>query len=178
MNLRNATPEEIEAVEWAVLEFREHWAAMRPPFPCPFEGTPEDVGALDYLDYEVGFPTSGLLGAALVWGDVLRRHGPFRWLVSDRGDYLLGTAEHGWPNLLLWPFARVLESRHSSAPGPGDRFRWLTERAVVDCLASGLGSDDARRLSALLGAESGGYADAVTAALRALPALPARHAAR
>ena len=173
MTLRNATPEELGAVESAVLEFRQCWAARRPPYPCPFEGTREDIGALDYMDYELGFPASGLFGAALVWGNVLQRCGPFRWLISDRGDYLLGGVEHEWPRLILWPFARLFEADNSSVPQFG-KYHWLTEKAVVDCLAHGLGVEGARKLLSLLDLEQGSYADSVAAALRALPGRAAR----
>ena len=73
---RPILPTELEAIRAVQAEFGEYWASIRPPYPCAFAGSPDDLRAVDYLDYEVGLPPSGLWGAALIWGCVLEANGP------------------------------------------------------------------------------------------------------
>src|ERR671912_792242 len=76
-------PEELVAVSEAADAFRKLWASIRPPWPHAFDGTVNDVRAIDYLDYEgINFPKCGIEGAALVCGEVLRRAAGLEWVTS------------------------------------------------------------------------------------------------
>jgi hypothetical protein len=143
MGTRPASPEELEAVRAVAAEFREHWERHGPLFPCSFEGAPDDLDALDYLDYEIGLPRSDLWGAALIWGGVLVANGPFRWILDDLGGYILGTLDD--PPVFIWPFARLSEATGN------DRYRRVLEEIVCHCLArrSLLESDEDRLIQLL-----------------------------
>jgi hypothetical protein len=133
-----ASPDELEPVRAARADFRGFWESMRPPFPCAFEGTLDDLHALDCLDYEgPGYPASGLEGAALVWGNVIQHLGPFRWLRSYRGDLLLGTSDDD-ECFLIWPFARVFEVHNASRPPRCAKYQWLAGQVLVECEIHGL----------------------------------------
>ncbi|HEY2155374.1 MAG TPA: hypothetical protein VGH33_07075, partial [Isosphaeraceae bacterium] len=148
MSPKLATDADLEAVRVVLDEFRSHWDASRPPFPCRFDGTPGDLDALSYLDYEIGYPPSGLWGAAIVWGCVLAANGPFRWHLDAAAGLVLRTVDD--PSLLIWPYARVLEMQ-GSATASSRKYRWLVDRVVFDCLTSHLlGEPDERHLLALL----------------------------
>ncbi|HEX8913881.1 MAG TPA: hypothetical protein VF796_16145 [Humisphaera sp.] len=132
---RPPTDDELLALPLAAEAFRRQWASMtRPPFSAAFDGSPADVRALDYLDYE-GFPLPpcGLEGAALVCGEVLRRAAGLHWVMSHRGDWFLATEECAVPGLAICPLARVQEIVFGWTPQFG-RFAWAVARAALDCL--------------------------------------------
>ena len=148
MSPRLTTDADLEAVRAVLDEFRSHWDASRPPFACRFDGTTGDLDALNYLDYEIGYPPSGLWGAAIVWGCVLAGNGPFRWHLDDVTGLVLRSVDD--PSLLIWPYARVLEMQGSATPS-SRKYRWLVDKVVFDCLMSRLlGEADERRLLDLL----------------------------
>jgi len=112
-----------------------------PPFG-QFSGTLEDVRALDYLDYEgLGYPCS-LSGAALVWGNVLACQLEMSWVTDSYGHLLL---KHDVPGsrIIVWPYARVLEVHERSIP-QFEKYAWILEAVVRDCLEYGDLSEHAR----------------------------------
>src|SRR5688572_26222463 len=127
-------PEELVAVSQAADAFRKLWASIRPPWPHAFDGTVNDVRAIDYLHYEgIGFPRCGIEGAALVCGEVLRRAARLEWVTSYRGDWFVASPEELWPGIAVCPVVRVHEVQFAAAPQFG-RFMWFLSRAALDCL--------------------------------------------
>jgi hypothetical protein len=156
-----APPEELAKVAEAADAFRRFWGRINPqPFPCKFDGTSEDVRALDFLAYEgIGYgemasdQRSGIERAALVCGEVLRRAAGFEWVISYRGDWMVAPHEDDGIPFAFCPLARLHEAE--CAVGWG-RHGWVVEQgalmayAVLDDakaerrtakLLAGLGSD-------------------------------------
>jgi len=131
-------------VQKAVDEFRAYWESFREmPSLGGFSGALKDIHALDYLDYEgLGYPPSGLAGAALVWGNVLACQLEMAWVTDSDGHLLL---EHDVPGsrITVWPYARVLEVQGRGLPQFG-KYTWILEGVVRDCLEYGDLSDRAR----------------------------------
>ncbi len=155
MALQPATPNELESVNTALAEFRAHWESIQPPFICLFDGSLDDIRALDFLDYEgLPYPACGESGAALVWGNVVAAQTPFRWFFDDElGGLVLLPPD---VSFVIWPFGRVYESRRSCEPQFG-KYRWLLDWVLVNCLGHRLlDLDDERRLVALLATEEPG----------------------
>jgi hypothetical protein len=132
MALAPATPNQLESVQTALAEFRAHWEAILPPFICMFDGSLDDIHALDHLDYVgLAYPPCGEAGAALVWGSVVASKTPFRWFFDDElGGLVLRPPG---VSLVIWPFGRVYESRRCCEPQFG-KYRWLLDWVVVQCL--------------------------------------------
>jgi hypothetical protein len=129
-------PEELAAVDEAADAFRTLWASIRPPWPHAFDGTVNDVRAIDYLHYEgIRFPTCGIDEAALVCGEVLRRAARLEWVCSHRGDWFVASPEDDWPAIAICPVVRVHEVQFADTPQFG-RFMWFLSRAALDCLPS------------------------------------------
>jgi hypothetical protein len=167
MGVKPAAQHELQAVRAAQDEFRAHWASIRPIFPCSFEGTIDDIDALDYLDYEgLSYPSSGQVGAALVWGNVVASQLPFRWSFDDEiGGLILQSHER---ELTIWPFGRVYESQRS-AETQFAKYRRLLEWVVLQSLGLNLlDEDDKPRLLGLLEDDDSGLASSVEYALERL----------
>lgn len=144
MHTTPASEVQLSEVQAALEEFRVHWQSFRdmPPFGG-FTGSLEDIHALDYLDYEgLGYPPSGLSGAALVWGNVLARQMEMMWVTDADGHFLL---RHDVPGsrITVWPYARVLEVHERSLP-QFEKHAWILESVIQDCLEFGDLSDRAR----------------------------------
>jgi hypothetical protein len=136
---RPATFDDLEPVRSALAEFRTHWTVTIPTLheqvPCPFDGRPEDVDAIDYLDYEgLDYPPCGVAGAALVWGNVLAANGPFPWFVDGQGGLVLRL--EGIPSIVIWPFGRVWESQNGGFPQDG-KYAWLLKSTLGHALSEG-----------------------------------------
>ena len=152
MAMQPATPNELESLQTALAEFRAHWESIRPPFICQFDGSIDDIRALDFLDYEgLPYPGCGEYGAALVWGNVIASHTPFRWYFdNDLGGLILRPPE---ASFVIWPFGRVYESRRSCEPQFG-KYRWLFDWVLVHCVGHRLlDPGEEHRLFALLDTE-------------------------
>ncbi len=91
MHTSPASEVQLSEVQRALDEFRAHWQSFKAmPQLGGFTGTLEDVHALDYLDYEgLGYPTSGISGASLVWGKVLACQLEISWVTDSDGHLLL-----------------------------------------------------------------------------------------
>ncbi|HEY0008772.1 MAG TPA: hypothetical protein VGB55_08620 [Tepidisphaeraceae bacterium] len=140
--------DELVAVEQAAAAFRDLWASIRPPWPHAFDGSVNDVRAIDYLHYEgIGFPKCGVEGAALVCGEVLRRAARLEWVCSYRGDWFVASPEDDWPGVAICPVVRVHEVQFAGTPQFG-RFMWFLSRAAIDCVpvASADAEADLRKL--------------------------------
>lgn len=139
--LSEPTQAQLDAITQACVQFREFWSSFEHmPFECNFAGAKDDVRALDYLDYEgLGYPSSGLKGAALIWGNVLASNLELVWKIGPNGELFLFHDEPG-NRVSIWPFARVIEAQESSRPQFG-RYGWLLERAVSHLMQFGDLSD-------------------------------------
>jgi len=114
-----ATAADLAEVAAAGAEFRRHWESFQNMQPTPaFVGGVADIDALGYLEYEgLGLPGGGLPALALVWGNVLAVQAGLRWVRAKGegcGGLWLGGAE--WGPALLWPYARLAESRARGNP--------------------------------------------------------------
>lgn len=139
-----ATAAQLVPVAQALEEFRAHWQSFRAmPSPGAFAGGLEDIEALDYLDYEgLGYPSSGLDGAALIWGNVLVQNLGLVWVTDYNGNLLL-TQDSPGRHITLWPFARVLEAQERSSP-QFDKYSWSLCHALRDLVQSGNLSESAK----------------------------------
>ncbi len=164
MGMRPATLVELEPVRLARAEFRAHWESIRSLFPCAFEGTGDDIDALDYLDYEgLKYPASGFAGAALVWGNVIATQMPFHWFFDEEICGPVLKPQSGGPT--IWPFARVYEAQRSPET-QYNRYRWLMESVVLQYLSRQiLEPRDRPRLLALLGEDDSGLVRALEYAI-------------
>ncbi|MBC7821133.1 MAG: hypothetical protein IAG10_29960 [Planctomycetaceae bacterium] len=146
--MREPTAAELSRIAVVQEEFRAYWKAANQP-SYKFEGAREDVQALDYLDYELGYPKSEYQGAAFIWGEVLRRHYPLlQWRIGDEGEWFLVADD--FPSYSIWPYARIVETQNSSIPQFG-KYQILTEKTVVDFLLFSDLDDDAQgRLKSLI----------------------------
>ena len=137
MHTSPASEVQLSEVQRALDEFRAHWQSFKAmPQLGGFTGTLEDVHALDYLDYEgLGYPTSGISGASLVWGKVLACQLEISWVTDSDGHLLL---KHDVPGsrITVWPYARVLEVQERSLP-QFEKYAWILEAVVRDYLEYG-----------------------------------------
>jgi hypothetical protein len=174
---RLARGAELDPVRSVLEEYRSHWDGHRPPFACAFEGTATDLDALDYLDYEIGLPASGLWGAAIVWGGVIAANGPFRWHLDDDAGFILRSADDA--SLVLWPYGRVFEGQWGPVPRGGWFWRRF-EEAVLEILAARLldDSDERRLLDLVTERDPSDYLDRVGSAVERLRAHLGREARR
>lgn len=130
-------------VEQATAAFSDLWASIRPPWPHTFDGTVNDVRAIDYLHYGgIAFPKCGIEGAALVCGEVLRRAAVLEWVCSYRGDWYIASPEGNWPAIAICPIVRVHELEFAGTPQFG-RFMRFFSRAALDCLAFAIPESEA-----------------------------------
>lgn len=67
------------------------WAGLRNVPRRAFDGAPEDLHALSFIDYEAGEHPEGIAGAAIIWGGVLVKTGVFEWAVADDTHLVLIT---------------------------------------------------------------------------------------
>ena len=164
MGVRPATVDELQAIRAALDEFRDHWNSICPIFPCAFEGTAADIDALDYLDYEgLRYPTPGLAGAALVWGNVIATQLPFRWSFDEEINGLVLRSQNR--GLTIWPYGRVYESQRS-AETQFDKYRWLLDWVILQTLGLDLiDENDRPRLLGLLATDDSGLVRSVDFAL-------------
>lgn len=144
MHTSTASEVQLSEVQKALDEFRAHWHSFSSkPLFGGFNGTLEDVRALDYLDYEgLGYPPSGISGASLVWGNVLACHLAMSWVTDSDGHLLL---RHDVPGsyITVWPYARVLEVQERSQP-QFQKYAWILKGVIRDLLEYGDLPDCAR----------------------------------
>jgi hypothetical protein len=133
------------------------WAKLTNVPERRFDGSREDIDALDFIDYEAGSHPEGLPGAAVIWGGVLASTGVLSWAIADEQHWVL-IGDSDWEKALIFPYARVAEINHSSGPEPGMKYEWLLEEAALrlTCL---VGEEEVAKLRALLNIESDGFFD-------------------
>lgn len=162
----SAPPDELTKVTAAADAFRLYWDSIRPPFPAHFDGTVDDVRALDYLTYEgLGYGKAGIAEAALVCGEVVRKAASLEWAISYRDEWMVATPEDDFPSFAFCPLARL----HECECGAGVQFgrhMWVVEQAAFECLlvAGREAEDDIRALLA----RGAGWRQMVTRTLEAL----------
>jgi hypothetical protein len=128
------SPQKLVAVTATLQSFRDRWVSIRPPFHAAFDGTIADVHALDYMDYEgIGFPQTGIEGAAMVCGEVVRRAAGLEWVIGDRSDWFVASRAEEWPAIAICPLARLHEIKCSGVPQFGKHL-WLVQKAAFECL--------------------------------------------
>jgi hypothetical protein len=147
------SPDELEVVAVALKVYRDRWASLaRPPFPAAFDGSMDDVDALDYMNYEgIDVPGGGLEPAAVVCGEVLRRAAGLEWVISYRGDWFVASDEP-LREITICPLARLHEIECGGDRGAGMYTRFV-QKAAFDCLLL-LAAEEERRARELI--ENGG----------------------
>ena len=64
------SPDDLMIVAAAAKLYRDRWASIRSPFPAAFDGSIDDVGAIDYMNDEgIDVPGGGIETAAIVCGE-------------------------------------------------------------------------------------------------------------
>ena len=132
---RDATEDDLKPLRDAAEQFRRLWQGLPgTSAPLEFRGSPGDVNALDYLEYEgIAFPSCGMEGAAMIWGEVVGLL-DFKWVVNDRGEFLLATKVEDEPQKMIFPWARVIELRYFRYGG--GNFGHAVAKVIVDYLIS------------------------------------------
>lgn len=157
MHIRPLTSTELESIEATRRAYRAMWAKLKNVPERRFDGSREDIDALDFIDYEAGHHPDGLAGAAVIWGGVLASTGVLSWAIGDEQHWVL-VGDPDWPRALIFPYARVAEINHSSGPQFG-KYEWLLEEAVLRLICLSLSEEEAAKLQALMDVEPDGFLD-------------------
>ena len=131
-----ADDKDYAAIENAAAQYRSHWVSFQAmPFAGTFDGGPDDIRALDYLDDEgLDDPPGGIEVAALTWGRVLAHETGLRWYNCHFGGLWLRCNEPSLGAVSIWPLARVAEAQSRSSPQFG-KYLSLTKRVLRECIA-------------------------------------------
>lgn len=160
------SPEQLAAVTAAQEAFRAKCASIRLPFGAEFDGTIEDVHAVDYMEYEgLDFPACGLEAAAFVCGEVLRRAAGLEWVISYRDGWFVASENEARSPVVICPLARLHELECSGVPQFGKHL-WFLQEAAFECLLR-CGPERETTIRELLDDE-GEYLDYVKRTLEAL----------
>jgi len=157
MHIRPPTSAELESIDMTRRAYRSMWTKLKNVPYRAFDGTREDIDALDFIDYEAGHHPEGLAGAAVIWGGVLAATGVLSWAVGDEQHFVL-VGEPDYPRALIFPYARVSELAHSSAPQFG-KYEWLLEEAVLRLSCLGFDDEAVGKLRSLLRVEPEDFFD-------------------
>ncbi|MCE9590735.1 MAG: hypothetical protein K8S99_09450 [Planctomycetes bacterium] len=157
MHIRSPTSTELDSIEATRRAYRAMWAELKDVPHRPFDGSRDDIDALDFIDYEAGHHPEGLAGAAVIWGGVIVATGALSWAIGDDQHFVLVGDPH-WPRALIFPYARVAELSGSSSPQYG-KYQWLLEEAVLRLSMQGFGGDVEQKLRALLRIEYDGFTE-------------------
>jgi hypothetical protein len=157
MHIRPPIPTELASIEATRRAYRAMGAKLKNVPERRFDGSREDIDALDFIDYEAGHHPEDLAGAAVIWGGVLASTGVLSWAIGDEQHWVL-VGDPDWPRALIFPYARVAEINHSSGPQFG-KYEWLLEEAVLRLACSGVGEEEEAKLRALLDIEPEGFFD-------------------
>jgi len=171
MHLRPPTPSELEGIERTRQAYRAMWAELVNVPERRFEGDPEDIDTLNFIDYEAGDHPEGASGAAIIFGGVLVKTGLFEWAIGDETHLVLVTTTD-YPRVMIYPYARMAEVEHSSWPAPGNaqRFDWLLEEVALRLWVGGICDDRLGPLLALVGRNETLYWNSAKEALATLKA--------
>ncbi len=162
-------------VEAALRICREAWGSiLNPPFPAAFDGSMNDVEALDYADYEgLSLRGVGLEEAALVCGETLRRAAGLEWAVSYRGDWLLAWDPREFSPFAVNPLARLHELECGGGLRGHGVHAWFVRQAAFEIWPF-LESEERRREVRGLFETDVVFLDRAAAALEALRGPPPR----
>ena len=174
MHIRPPTSTELESIESTRRAYRAMWAKLKNVPHRAFDGSREDIDALDFIDYEAGNHPEGLPGVAVLWGGVLASTGVLSWAIGDEQHWVL-VGDPDWPRALIFPYARVAEIKHTSGPQFG-KYEWLLEEAVLRLTNLGFGDDEEAKLRALLDIEPEGFLDCAKRGIARLAKRAARPA--
>lgn len=155
MNIRPPTTDELAVIESTRAAYRKMWGALINVPPRAFDGSRDDIRALDFIDYEAGHHPHDLFGAALLWGAVLVNTGAVIWAILDEHRYIL-VAPDDYPRILIDPYAHVVEIDNTSGPQFG-KYEWLLEEVILRLCIQGLSEEVETKLKALLRPEVDGF---------------------
>jgi hypothetical protein len=129
------SPSELEAVTTAQKAFRDRCESKQLPYSIAFDGSIDDVDALDYMVYEnIQFPSPALENSAFVCGEVVRRAAALEWVISYRGDWLIASPEESFSSIAICPLARLHELECAGGPARAVKHLWFVQQAVLECL--------------------------------------------
>src|SRR4051812_28056301 len=100
MHTRPLSPAEFDAIEATRRAYRSMWAKLKNVPQRAFDGSREDIAALDFIDYEAGHHPEGLAGAAIIWGGVLEATGTLSWALGD-GQHIVLVGDPDHPRTLI-----------------------------------------------------------------------------
>ncbi len=126
---------ELAAVATAQKAFRDRCESKKLPYSVAFDGSIDDVDALDYMVYEgIGFPSPALENSAFICGEVVRRAAALEWVISYRGDWLIASPEEGFSSIAICPLARLHELECAGGPTRAVKHLWFVQQAALECL--------------------------------------------
>lgn len=137
--MRISLLKDLSPIEDARKKFSDWWKPLwrghSRTIPCPCDGSVEDLKALGYCSYEVGFPDAenGYEITSVIWGGIIQKHTNLSW--GYDGKELLLFSE-GWPKYALYPRIRVVEVLKSSV-NQFEEFDVLTQRVFFEMILSG-----------------------------------------
>lgn len=135
----------------AVALYREFWDKLElnsRGWDVRFDGAEADLKALGYCVYEVGFPDEDYRLAALIWAQAIVHLTEMRWLEPIAGQHAIGGPTDGYPRLVFFPHARLLEIAEGSYT-QFDTFALLTDSLLLQALCAGYEGPELPKLCAL-----------------------------
>jgi hypothetical protein len=155
MYYRDATKEELEEVERVRVAYRRMWGKLANVPERRFDGSREDIDALDFIDYEAGHHPDGLRGAAIILGGVLVATGALSWAIGLNGDLVL-VADPVYPRVLINICPRVEEINGSSHPQDG-KYECILEEIILVLHHRGLDMEACENLRKLIDSRSSSF---------------------
>lgn len=151
VQLRPPTSEELQSIEQSRRAYRALWANLKNVPHRAFDGSREDIDALDFIDYEGADHPEGLAGAARIWAGVFVNSGGLQWAVDGASE--LFVVDHvDAPRAAIHVRARLAEIRYS-LPQYGKHY-WAFEEAVLHLCSLPVASGIQQKLRSLLDTES------------------------
>jgi hypothetical protein len=143
MNMKISIPKNPNFIEKSLEIYRGFWQERLQgdiDHDCKFLGDANDIAALGYCVYELGFPEEDYLHTSVVWGNVIQKHTNLIWGEDPSGNLLLYSDQ--FPRFLLYPHARINEIMHSTSPIQFDQFDLITEKVFLEMIMSGYYPED------------------------------------
>lgn len=150
MYIRPPTSTEFESIETTREAYRKMWSKITNVPERRFDGSREDIDALDFIEYEAGHHPEGHAGAAIIWGGVLVSTGVVSWAIGNDQHWVL-VGDPDYPKVLILPYARLTEISHTVTFG---KWKRLLDEAVFRLTSIGFSDEQEARLHALLKLES------------------------
>lgn len=153
--------EDLSPIESFKNEFKNWWSKIwekhSEKMPCPCDGSIEDLEALGYCSYELGYPDceEGYRITSIIWGGIIEKHTDLSW-GYDGSEYLLFRDSDCFPRYCLYPRIRVMEVMNASV-NQFEGFEVLTQRIFFEMISSQYEIDDLPLFTRLFLANEKGF---------------------